>query len=242
MRKINVKSISVLMVPLLFLVFSIAPVALTYASGQGQMGVPGMPDDAILVDRTNITPVNQREQITANQMHVFAYRNVTMMMNCSHNSELDVTIKRHVQTRYLALAMEQNQAVLLHMEISTSPPPGITMQERTMNFYWGIEPNATIQLRAQLRLHINSTALNAELNREVDPSRLTWMYWKTGEGWIPVESSIDEDGYLVCETTHFSTWTVAEVMPLATPWMTYAIIAVVALVAITGGIMLVRRR
>ncbi len=84
--------------------------------------------------------------------------------------------------------------------------------ERTLNFYMGLEPNATLQLQSQLRLHINQTELSAELNREVNASRLTWMYWnQTQAQWVPVESYMNQDGYLVCNTDHFSTWTVAEV-------------------------------
>jgi hypothetical protein len=40
------------------------------------------------------------------------------------------------------------------------------------------------------------------------------MYWnQTQNQWIPVESHIDQNSYLVCKTTHFSTWTVADVDP-----------------------------
>ena len=84
--------------------------------------------------------------------------------------------------------------------------------ERTLNFYFGIEPNATLQLSAQLRLHINQTELSQQLNREVNASRLTWMYWnRTRAEWEAVESYMDQNGYLVCNTDHFSTWTVAEI-------------------------------
>jgi len=84
--------------------------------------------------------------------------------------------------------------------------------QQTLNCYFGIEPNATIQLSAQLRLHINQTELSQQLNREVNASRLAWMYWnRTRAEWEPVESYMDQNGYLVCNTDHFSTWTVAEI-------------------------------
>jgi len=83
---------------------------------------------------------------------------------------------------------------------------------RTLNCYFGIEPNATLQLKAQLRLHINQTELSRERNREVNASRLTWMYWnRTRAEWEAVDSYMDHNGYLVCNTDHFSTWTVAEI-------------------------------
>jgi hypothetical protein len=130
------------------------------------------------------------------------------------------------------------------MEISASPPEGVQTMSRTLNMYWEIEPNATIQLRAQLRLHINSSALNGELNRKVDTSKLQWMYWNRNQNsWIPVESSIDEYGYLTCETTHFSTWTVAETGSTSSSiqWITYIAIGIGG-VALVGVFLLVKKR
>jgi hypothetical protein len=177
-------------------------------------GPPGMPSNAFQYNRTDVTPNRQREQILGNNTYVFAYRNVTLMMTCSQNTEMNITIDPLVRTRYLALVMEQNQSASLTMNISVSPPPGVMTMQRTLNFYWGIEPNATLQMRIQLKLHINATALNAELNRVVNTSRLCWMYWNTSMNcWRAVESYIDREGYLVCETTHLSTWTVSETAP-----------------------------
>jgi hypothetical protein len=218
MMKKSVTRLSFLMVTTLVLAFLMTPITLIQADkGQapGPMGVPGMPDNALQFNRTDLTPVCHREQITANTMHAFAFKNVTLLMNCSRNTEMNITIDPSVRTRYLALVMEQNQSTRLTMNVSVSLPSGVMTMLRTLNFYWGIEPNATLQLHAQLRLHINGTALNAELNRVVNASRLRWMYWnRSGEEWVPVESYLNEDGYLVCETTHFSTWTVAELIPL----------------------------
>jgi hypothetical protein len=124
--------------------------------------------------------------------------------------------------------------------------------ERNLNFYWGIEPNATLQLRGQLRLHVNQTELSQELNREVNASLLTWMYWnKTQANWEQVPSYIDQYGYLVCTTDHFSTWTVAEMTTqdstntVETGFSTvyvYTIFAVVAIVGLAVGITIVLRR
>jgi len=105
----------------------------------------------------------------------------------------------------------------VHLEINANvtPPSGAIALERTLNLYVDIEPNVTVPLNARLRLHIDEAALEGELHRVINASRLTWAYWnRTRTGWVPVESYIDEDGYLVCNTTHFSTWTVVEVTPL----------------------------
>jgi hypothetical protein len=175
---------------------------------------PGMPSNAIQYNRTDITPYRRMEQLVGNNTYVFAYRNVTMMMNCSHTSTMNITIDSQVQTRTLALHMLQNQSALFTMQVAASPPPGVQTMHRTLNLYWGIEPNATLQLQVQLRLYINATTLNAEMNRAVNMSRLSWMYWNGSRNcWVTVDSHIDENGYLVCETSHLSTWTVAETVP-----------------------------
>jgi hypothetical protein len=113
--------------------------------------------------------------------------------------------------KIFGFSIEPNQSMTLTMNLSGSPLEGATVMERTLNFYFGIEPNATLQLSAQLRLHINETELSQQLNREVNASGLTWMYWnRTRAEWEAVESYMDQNGYLVCNTDHFSTWTVAE--------------------------------
>ena len=134
------------------------------------------------------------------------------MMNCTENCALNTTLDPQVRNKLLSLSVEPNQTMTLAMNVSASPPQGEAVMERTLNFYMGLEPNATLQLQSQLKLHINQTELSEELGREVNASRLIWHYWnQTQNQWIPVESYMDQNQYLVCNTTHFSTWTVAEV-------------------------------
>jgi hypothetical protein len=92
------------------------------------------------------------------------------------------------------------------------------------------------------------------MDREVNASRLTWMYWnQTRAQWEAVESYMDQNGYLVCNTNHFSTWIVAEVEPVeetSTPsaqnsnFLTEYIIvgAVIATAVITLGIVAYKKR
>ena len=243
----NLKDVKLFRVLMIFgfmlLSLLMIPIPLLYADGgESPHEIPGMSENATLCNLTDVTPTCLMKQITSNKMYAYAFRNVTLLMNCSKNSKLNITIESNVQTRYLALIMEQNQSALLNMNISVSPPSGVMTMERTLNFYWGIEPNATLQFQAQLRLHINGTALHQQLNREVDTSKLTWMYWNKSESsWIPVKSHIDEDGYLTCNTTHFSTWTVAEINPQTTPWMTYGITGV-TMGAIIATVFLIKRK
>jgi hypothetical protein len=133
-------------------------------------------------------------------------------MNCTRNCSLVITADPAVTPKIFGFSIDPNQTMKLKMNLSSSPLEGAQIMERTLNFYLGIEPNATIQLNAQIRLHINQTALNQQLNRDVNTSRLTWMFWNRTQGeWETVPSYMDQNGSLVCETNHFSTWTVAEI-------------------------------
>ena len=173
---------------------------------------PGLPDNAVQYNKTDVTPVAEMEQVKAGEPALFCYRNTTMLMNCTRNCEVVFTADPELTPKIFGFSIDANQTMKLTMNLSGSPLEGAQTMERTLNFYFGIEPNATLQLNAQLRLHINQTELNQQLNREVNASRLTWMYWNETQGeWEAVESHIDEDGYLVCNTDHFSTWTVAEI-------------------------------
>ena len=144
----------------------------------------------------------------------------------------------------VSVSVEPNQTMTLTMNVSASPPQGEAVMERTLNFYMGLEPNATLQLQAQLRLHVNQTELSTELGREVNASRLTWMYWnQTQAQWTPVESYMNQDGYLVCNTDHFSTWTVAEVESPDTVPEGIHVYSVVALaVVVTSAAALLKRK
>jgi hypothetical protein len=211
-----------------FAVFIVAMVLLAYispltivqaGSGTASEGgktpyFPGLPDNAVQYNKTNITPVAETEQVMAGEPTLFCYRNMTMLMNCTRNCEIVFTADPEVTPKIFGFSIDPNQTMELTMNLSGSPLEGERVMERTLNFYLGMEPNATLQLTAQIRLHINQTKLGQELNREVNASRLTWMYWNRTQGeWEVVESYLDQDGFLVCETAHFSTWTVAEIEP-----------------------------
>jgi hypothetical protein len=210
----------------------------------GSGKIPGIPDNAVQYNKTDITPVAQIEQVLAGEPALFYYRNTTMLMNCTRNCDIVFTADLKVTPKIFGFSIDPNQSMTLTMNLSGSPLEGATAMERTLNFYMGIEPNATLQLKAQLKLQINQTLLGQELNREVNVSKLTWMYWnRTALEWTPVKSYMDQNGYLVCNTDHFSTWTVAE-LPDAKEQLRegieaayiYAGVAVVFLVLVAVGI------
>jgi hypothetical protein len=206
------------------LIISVAAPLVSYAfaqqiAGQGEPAgtgnypqVPGIPDNAVQYNKTETTPNAEMAQVAAGEPALFQYRNMTMLMNCTQNCSAIFTADPEVTPKVLGISVEPNQTMTLTMNMYGSPLQGEQVMERTLNFYLGIEPDAEIQLQAQLRLLINQTELNQELNREVNVSKLTWMYWnQTRAQWTTVESFMDQNGYLVCNTNHFSTWTVAEV-------------------------------
>ena len=222
------------LIGLCLLALYIMPIPIIFAAdGLGSSTIPGVPDDAVDYDRTAMTPDSKMEQITAGNLHVYRYQHVTMLMNCSQNMIMNMTSDNQVRNRIVGLDIEADQPFQLNVYMMTEPPAGVQTMQRTLNTYWGLEPNATLQLRIQLRVHINESALNGELNRQINAEQLRWMYWNQDQNrWETVDSSIDADGYLVCETDHFSTWTVAEI-DTPTPWLTYALIGgVIVAVAI----------
>jgi len=245
---INKNKLGAFVMTLLIVVY-VAPLCIAYAGAQTQGNYPaipgGVPGNAVQYNKTDTTPVAEMEQVRAGEPVMFCYRNMTMLMSCSQNCEVVLTADPDVTPKILGLFIDPNQTMTLTMNMYGSPPQGEKVMERTLNFYLGLEPNATLQLSAQIRLHINETQLNQELNRVINVSRLTWMYWnRTRLEWVQVESFMDQNGYLVCNTNHFSTWTVAEIMPTENPtswsWTIYAMIG--AIVAIVLAIVIVRRR
>jgi hypothetical protein len=235
-----------MMVGLYFLVLCTLSLPVVNFAVAQDSEIPGIPDDAIQYDRMGMTPNHQMEQIMAGTMHVYRYQHVTMLMTCSQNMVMNMTSDAQVRNRIVGLDIEADQPFQLSVHMMTAPPTGIQTMQRTLNTYWGLEPNATLQLRIQLRLHINESALNAELGRQVNLEQLRWMYWNQARNqWETVDSSIDANGYLVCETNHLSTWTVAEVESTSLLGLsTELLIAVVGIgaIAIVGVVIVMRRR
>ncbi len=235
-QKTNILTVTLLAI-LMLTAFSITTLAQPGEPNSESKIPPDMPVDALQYNRTNVTPHGYMESIQAMETNVFFYRNFTLMMNCTQNCELNMTLDPQVRNRLLTLSVEPNQTMTLTMNVSASPPQGEAVMQNTLNFYMGLEPNAELQLQSQLRLHINQTELSEELGREVNESRLTWMYYnQTQNQWTPVESHIDQNQYLVCNTTHFSTWTVAEFDPELVPENIhlYTVVAMATIVAVAS--------
>ena len=228
-----------------FLFTTIYAAALAQSGEQysGNIIPPDMPVDAIQNNRTDVTPSGYMESLQAMEMNVFFYRNFTLMMNCTQNCQLNMTLDPQVRNRLFSISVDPNRTMTLTMNVSAAPPQGVAVMEQTLNFYMGLETNESLQLQSQLRLHINQTELNQELGREVNASRLTWMYWnQTQNQWTPVESQIDQNGYLVCNTNHFSTWTVAEFYPELVPENIYLYTVVGLMTIVSVALIYLKRK
>ena len=223
-KRISANKLSVLVLTLL-LTINFTPIVIAFAEndsanepqGVGSMPeIPGVPDNAVQYNKTEITPVAQMEQITGGEPVLFLYRNITMLINCTKNCETVLTADPKVTPKIFGLSIDPNQIMALTLNLIGSPIQGEVVREKNLNFYASIEPNATVELTAQLRLFINQTELDQELDWEVTPEKLTWMYWNgTQNEWVNVPSTIDQDGYLVCNTDHFSLWTVGEIVDVS---------------------------
>jgi hypothetical protein len=264
MTKLKTKKLIAVVLMLLFVAY-VVPLCLAAEnaqqaaaplfSGEGKYpDVPGAPDNAVQYNKTNVTPNADMQQVQAGEPGLFQYRNMTMLMNCSQNCEAVFTSDPNVTPKVLALSIEPNQTMTLTMNMYRSPLQGEQVKELNLNFYLGIEPNVQVQLNAQIRLLINQTELDQEFGREVNIEQLSWMYWnQTRAEWQVVESFMDQNGYLVCNTDHFSTWTVAELADTTEPTneptqsgtpieYLYIGAAVIAIVVVVAGVLALKKR
>lgn len=166
-----------------------------------------------LLDYSYLIPLNFNATILANRSTALLFQNLALIVNSSKNLELNITAGTDIVMHNIMLSLEPSESLSLNVDVAVSPPTDITLLDNDINFYLSVEPNETVTLEATLGLYINKTALEETLGREINVSRLTWVYWN-GSNWVPVPSLIDVNGYLVANTTHFSTWTIVEIIPL----------------------------
>jgi len=172
--------------------------------------IPGVPAGALAYNYSNMIPTKFFKSIPADTPTVFMFKNFLLMVNSSRRLDLSLNVGSSVIMKYLKLNLKSSESLVLDINVDVSPPPDIVPPAGDINFYVNI---TTVPIEATLGIHINETALEAEIEEDIDISRLTWMYWD-GSKWVPVPSQFDVDGYLVANTTHLSTWSVAEIIPL----------------------------
>jgi len=106
----------------------------------------------------------------------------------------------------------QNQLqhnLMLNVSARLGPIEGVTPPGDGVYHYLDIEPNNTEGIQTRMRLYVDEVEMQGLANRSVNRNQLIWSYWN-GSEWAPVRSWLDEEGFLVCDTDHFSLWTVRE--------------------------------
>ncbi|RLI37817.1 hypothetical protein DRO55_00415 [Candidatus Bathyarchaeota archaeon] len=175
--------------------------------------IPGIPADTVTYNHSKVVPKMFVGEVQANRMTVLLFRNVILTVNSSRCLRLNLTVSSRVVMHYLILDLKPGESLNLMMNMTVSTPEGVRKLDRDIGIYLDIRHNATLRVNATLRLYINKTALESELGRSINASRLSWVYWN-GSSWILVPSWMDADGYLTAHVTHLSVWSIVEVVPL----------------------------
>ena len=110
--------------------------------------------------------------------------------------------------KLLTLKIDPDTTMRLKINSSEVAPSGVLEPQRGIGYFLDIDANETFH-QAQLGSYLNQTQLMELFGPQVNVSRLTWAFWN-GLEWEPVMSRITEEGYLLANTTHFSTWTIIE--------------------------------
>jgi hypothetical protein len=171
--------------------------------------MPGVPSHTRAYNYTDVTPERFTWSLREREGTLLMFRNTAMMLNCSRNLDLDITVGPEVEHRMFSLQLNPTEPMRLRIQMETNAPPGIKPPQRVIGLYVGIEPNATTPVNARMGLEIDREAIQARLGREINATALRWAFWN-GVAWEEVESELDENGVLHAETEHFSTWTIVE--------------------------------
>lgn len=175
--------------------------------------VPGLPPEAAIADHSGQVPVNFPLKVTPDTT-AFVFQNFTLLTNSTRETDLTLTVDPQVGVQFILLNLEPAQSLALDINVTIVPSSEVPSHNQSIGVYLDVEPNATdVGVSSTLGLYINQTRLEAELGEPIDVSELSWAYWNQTE-WVELESYINDDGYLVAETTHFSQWTVIPEFPI----------------------------
>ncbi len=172
--------------------------------------IPGIPEHTKSYNYSHMTPQAFEWIIRENDGTVFQFKNMTMLFNGTRNMEMNITADDDLSQKLFRLQLNSGEPMQLQLNLHLNVPYNIEALEKGVGFYANIESNGTGPMDAKLGLYVDAAMLGEKLNREVNASQLRWAYWK-GSAWQVVDSTLEEEGILECETDHFSTWTVLEV-------------------------------
>ena len=225
MKKVSKIMVGLFMISLLFSVFTVDNVVAVEPSA-GATEVAGDTYQGRINAHTRSTfRFRQRTQLAFN-----SNVNIDVNVNCDAMNIGDKSVEIEVDgTNDLTMTMTctENQEELGLMD-------GAITQTRNRNRY-------QYQLGYVMAIQCNGTC-NATLKMEATEADLgaTWAYYDAAtEEWVSVATTL-QDGYLVAETDHFSTWTVLS------PETNYTVliigISVGAVVVVGIAVVLLKRR
>ncbi len=199
----------------------------------------------VIADNQNTVDVNG----DSTQIHLMAHNRVNyrfrqrtqLRINCSANLDLDISCDAlNIGNKIFEIEINTIKDLKMNMTCTEEQAElgllkGEIHQNRNRNrfryqagFVVALQVNGSIQ--AKLKLHI-----------EDEYKHGTWAYYdEDSQTWIPVETVL-EDGFLVTETNHFSTWTIINLEQDFT--ITWIIgLGIVSVLAITGLIIWKKKR
>ena len=168
-------------------------------------------DDGECIDNSTIIPYNYEWHVRAGNTTML-FKNFHFNLYLHRNLQLNLSVGNGVDFEDFCMELNPGDPLQLQMKVASSLGPGIPEASRSIGTYFTIEPNSTQNINASLKLYVHRERIRNRTGQDIEPKRLTWCFYnETSEQWETVPSYVDANGYLVAETTHFSTWTVIEV-------------------------------
>ena len=213
-----IKSHRIALTPLILMALMCAQILIpVYAASESRPGrTPEPPEGSEKVVVDMATPHQYTHNFTLGVPQVLQFREMTIQFNASRNMVFNVTSEEGLRIRYLAIDVDANEPVRLNIRVMSTPGPNARIASDGLGEYLSIEPNATAQIRTTLRLYIDPEAYVEELGRNLWLERLRWAHWN-GTDWVPVESWMDKEVFLVAKANRTATWTVREMRGLEAP-------------------------
>ncbi|MFC1803513.1 hypothetical protein ACFL0D_06045 [Thermoproteota archaeon] len=161
---------------------------------------------------TDITPTEFKYKIHEKEPIILQFKNSAVYMHSNAPVELEYSAENQNRQRMLRVEVEAGEVLRLEVKQHESKPENVGQPEKTLGFYYEIEPNQTIT-QARLGYEIDP---NEVQSMGIDVEKLSWAFWN-GTHWDPIESTLSKDNVLEADTDHFSVWTITEVQEVIVP-------------------------
>jgi hypothetical protein len=198
------------------------------------------------VNSMKVNGSKYQQQVKSNETNQWQFQEQTqfqLRMNGSANVDMECDAE-NVGNRNFSLDLNTGDNVGLKIKMNASASAygledgkEVKVQNQSQNRY-------TFRNRFMVQLELNSTNVDAELAiNATGNENCTWAYYnETSKEFIPVQSMV-QNGMLVAQSNHFSTWTVLTISTTTTePTIDgYSFIGIISLIGIVAAI-LIRRK